>query len=255
MSSDEQPSDEALDALLRGLPVEEGEPSLDVAELLAYRAGRLSDEDRARVEARLADSPEDRGLLAELMAPANASAVERAVAARRPSRRREWWLAAAAVLLIGVGVGLVVSRTGPGRALPSYSMEAPAGLGQVRSDAAARGDLFLPHTPVKLLLTPSADVTDVAAHVFVAQAGGALRAVQVPAARGPTGVLRVERPAEDFFGRAPGDWTIYVVVAPADLSLDLAGRSPADARSRAVDLPWLEARIRYALELPEGSPE
>jgi hypothetical protein len=87
-------------------------PELDENLLAAYAEGRLSGERRALVEARLANDPDARALVAALAGDAEVAAAAEAARPARPLLARPWTLGAAAVVLLGVGFAIWSARPG-----------------------------------------------------------------------------------------------------------------------------------------------
>ncbi|MEO0812498.1 MAG: hypothetical protein AAFY60_06515, partial [Myxococcota bacterium] len=127
------PSDDELDAMLKGWPEAESDVvAPDDADLLAYAKGQASPEVVENVERYLVTSEEGRFLVNDMRTPLSEAMEKRAEEAFRPRSTRHWLglvVAAAAASLV-----FWVWPQGAGE-LPAYSLsEIRGGLAQTRGE-------------------------------------------------------------------------------------------------------------------------
>ncbi len=231
-----EPSDDALDAQLAAVPREAGE-AVDDHLLLQYRAGLLDDEQAAAVEARLANDPESRAVLAGLAQPIAAEQWARAASVLPTPRRSRLWLTAP--LAAAAAVVFWLAPTSRGLDLPEYTLEGPfGGLKAVRS--AEQSLVFGPESTLRVRLRPVAPVEGVTLGVY---SGSPLRLLPNEGlTAGKDGAFVYEAKVGALLGEAYGPHTLHFVVGDPG---GLAGLSFEAARSRAKRARWFSQRIEY----------
>ncbi len=248
------PDPDGIDRVLAGLPTRApppDEPHGDDGELVALRAGTLSPDAAARLEAHLARCAECRAVLRALARPVPDAMLTRAEGA--VLRRRRWPYAVVGGLLAAAAAAAIV-LVGPDVAdrplPPEYGLTVSGGLRESRSDRPA-SLRFLPDSRVRIDLAPAAELRGEAPSVavFVSVPGGPLQAVEASVQRGGGGALRVEGVARDLFGETPGPRTLHVALASEPAALrDLSGRAP----EAAPGVRWLEAKVEYLRDVPDA---
>jgi len=235
---------------------EEGEagPSVSGEELEAWRAGRLSEADAERVEARLAADPAARTRLAELAEirpPAPPAAVRDRVLARfageAPRRRVLRWLPAAALaaaLLAAIGISLV----GPSR-LPGGLEYDVTAQGLARERSADRPGAFeaYPETRVRIAVEPRGEAEAGVEIGLYREKDDRLERVPVRVEM-DRGAAVLTGTASALVGTAPGPHDLWIVVArPGDLP------SAGDPRKLLEDQErWRAYPLRLTLLTPEN---
>ena len=232
-----EPSD-ALDAQLAAVPQDTGEP-LDDHLLLQYRAGLLDEEQVAAVEARLANAPESRAVLAGLAQPIAAEQWARAASVLPTPRRSRLWLTAPLAAAAAAAVVLWLAPTSRGPDLPEYTLEGPfGGLKAVRS--AEQSLVFGPESTLRVRLRPVAPVEGVTLGVY---SGSPLRLLPNEGlTAGKDGAFVYEAKVGALLGEAYGPHTLHFVVGDPG---GLAGLSFEAARSTAKRARWFSQRIEY----------
>lgn len=221
------------------------DPDLDVPpdeRLLAYREGRLDDEDARRLETLLAHSAAARQRLIEL-AEEPVSGAPPAVRERLlPARERRWWwpaTAAAAACLLALGLYLV--QPAERREVPPFDVTVEL-LAEVRSGAAegaTSGNAFA-DTPVRIVMEPAEDsVAGLSLGLYLLRANELVRLVPGEGLRFEAfrGAAVFEAPAARLVGSAPGTHELFVVAAsrklPASVEL-AAGEEAGAALTKAI---------------------
>lgn len=237
--------DDALDALLRHPtgPPAPPEEAIDDGLLLAWRDDALSADDTAAVEALLARSPEARALLRalaiEVRAPIDAAAARRLARAR--PRSRTGLLVGAALVLVAAGVVAWVLRPTAGDA-PTFEVIASSGIRATRGAEPALDAIYLPDSPVRIVLRPTeAGRPRPAARAWIGRDGDArpigepLRAVGVAA-------WALEVPARALFPRA-GRYTLHFGLSQDEAAID-------GLRVARPGVQWLSLAVEYRVGAP-----
>lgn len=231
---------EREDSLLRQVPEPHRDPeSLDDGLLLAYRAGRLSPEAAAEVEALLARNPEARALLRELTQPVEPGLAERV---ERASRGRPRWWIPAAMAAAAAAAFLIVAQDAP---LPPYEMEARGFVASSRG-LAAPSNVLEPDSRLSVTLRPEqAPEKAPALGVFVAPDGGLLERARAGRITSRSGVFRFEVEAAALFPK-PGRYLVVLVLAPSeDVLQDVPGRRADGAKGARPWLEWWTVDVDY----------
>lgn len=229
--------------------------AIDVARLMAYRAGELSADETAQIDAQLADDPEARALLRQLAEPVPpflAAWGQRETRKALGAQRRRW-IGPAVTVALAAAVALFVFVPRPDRA-PDYRIDAVRGVqAEVRGDAPpVSGGRVDPDSVLVVALAPGADGPSAAppARAFVETLDGRLSAAPVDAiVVGEGGALRFEAPVAELFGRSAeafGPRVVWIAVGGEAAALAALDRQPAKAaREGAQDVRWLSVQVRY----------
>ncbi|MEQ9499603.1 MAG: zf-HC2 domain-containing protein [Deltaproteobacteria bacterium] len=205
-------NDEHLDALLAQGPEPRPQGAhVDDGVLVAFRDGRLGDDETAHVEAHLAGCRECRELLEELAVDVEPEMFDRARAAARRNRRSGRALVVGLALAAATLAAFFLPRNGP---LPPYAVEGPmGGLTTVRGTSTG-GEVFVPDSRVKILLRPERPTRPPRLTVFVVDLDGtAVRAPEGVVTAGEQGGFRVEFTASDLFNGTFGVRTVRLVLS------------------------------------------
>ncbi|MCA9546711.1 MAG: hypothetical protein KC613_20035 [Myxococcales bacterium] len=235
--------DTDLDALLRQAMAVERDPAVegdavDDALIADWQAGRLSADDAADLEGRLARDAEARAVAWGRVAfPVDDLQVQRMV--RQGPRRRfgaGYWLAAAAAVLVAVGAWW---RIADGPPSPDYLAGPLAGAAKMvrGADAPAEVAVVYPDSLLRVPLRPRTSREHApSVRVYAAPAaGGPLRTVPAPVRPAELGALTVEVPLATA-PLSPGRWTLWIVLGDSD---ERAGAQPGAAR--AASAGWWHA--------------
>jgi hypothetical protein len=270
-NEDETPAEveRALRALA-DLETDDGLPAPGDERLLAYRAGRLSEDEEREVERVLAHSPDGRRRLLELAGIDRSlplRRVRRAVLAAAGPRRRMArttpWLGAAA---LAASIVLAVLTFFPHHtALPAglaYGVGAQ-GLAEVRSEGEAGGEArayaeTYADTPLRIFVRPRGDSPSGVSFALFRREAGALRRVRQPEEvrmENDRGTATFEGTAGTVLAtRVPGVYPLFVVAyiqepPPAFVRLE-PGQDPA---ATLRDSGRLVYPVRVTL-LRDGTP-
>lgn len=224
----------------------------DIAEIMAWQAGELSDEAAEALERRLSEDDEARAIATELSAPVPPFL---AAWARRqlPGQRSRWARRAAPVLIALAAAALFFVlrpvEPGPGVA-PDYGIVAVRGTHQV-----VRGDGPAPETraidaegvlTVALAPATALDSAPPSARAFVVRDGALVAAPADALTAGEGGALRFKASARELFGEVYGPRAVLFAVGADGERLDrLAGQPEAEARSLATGVRWLRVEVIY----------
>ena len=256
--------DEALDDLLTRIPdvAARTGPCIDDGLLLAYREGRLSQDELSRIDGHLASCTDCRDLLAEF----KEVPVEVRNWARSTLVRPFRWPKMAAVSMVITGavttfaIGLVViSNERDTHDLPLYTLIGPTGGMSATRGAAEKTTVFTPSSLFKVVLRPLARVTlPVSMLVFVENAEGRLRiappALEAPGTWGASGgmgrageggTFRYELQAGRLFGSDYGRRTIHIVVISGNVDFSGFEGTRREITDRLHDFRWMTADVIY----------
>jgi hypothetical protein len=153
------------------------------------------------------------------------------------SRGRNRWIAivGAAVAIAAALVLWIAWPRGSTIELPRYAItELRGGAAEVRSDPRAldrtlvlrRGD------PIAVVVTPERPGTAALSIWLLAHGGGEPVMAKVDAMVASSGAVKIEGPIDRWLTLAPGEWTIDVLVAPADAAPTSADEAQRDAHVR-----------------------
>lgn len=239
MSADQSPPPpedaDALDALLRSVPMNAADALPDPGDIVALHQGQLPAERAAAVETEVAESEFARELLAGLSEPTPDELAEWAVSAI-PHRRRARWItyggiALAAAVLIGLLVP-ALTRQATIEAPDPYAVTAlEGGRSVVRSETRTEGPrVFARGDTLRVFVAPTAgDARPAAAAALFLLKQGTLR--PLPARVEPhDGAFLVEAPIDALFD-APGVYELRiglvlaeeVLAGAADVAPEAAG--------------------------------
>jgi hypothetical protein len=208
-------TDDEADRLLRAVP-ETRVPALrlDDGVLLAYREGKLGEQEAANVERLLANDPEARALLRELSQPVSAEEVESLARLTPPTPRRKW----APLVLGGLGtaaaatLAILVAR--PVKAPLDYALEVE---GLAAPSRGAGQGVVLPSTGRLVVRLRPAIATEAPRHfdVYLEGADGTLLAAPTGSRQAAQGAFEWVVEASDIapFG-ATRAW-VHVTDAPS----------------------------------------
>lgn len=246
-------TDEGLDAMLSALPYPDIDRGFDDALLHRYRRGELDEDERAKVEQLLLDSPRARAVLSEATRPVDEALLNRLERVVSPNANANptvtrWGFIAVAAALVASVVGLMLRPSTPDFA-PAYGVAQVGGtVKEVRDENGLEPGLglvgplrFTPDGRVELLLQPLEGHSGgtPAVHVFQVDEDGRLApASNVGVERGPGGI-RIRGKASDLMGEGLGTRQIHVVFTPDGTPSDVAGRVASEAREEACADCWL----------------
>lgn len=164
----------------------------------------------------------------------------------RERRGARWAGVTMLALALAAALVLWIGRRDATVQLPGYAITAlEGGAADVRSDPRAldrtvvvgRGDA------ITVVVTPDRPAPAGLGVWLVARGAGPAQLVRVDAAIAPSGAVKFEGPLDRWLTLAPGEWTIEVVVGPAD-------RAPvdADAAQRDPQLRRASFQVRFAAD-------
>jgi hypothetical protein len=169
------------------------------------------------------------------------------LSAARERNKTRWVGVAMVALAIAAALVLWIGRRDAGVQLPGYAITVlDGGAADVRSDPRAVDRTVVLRTGdrISLVVTPDRPATAAVAVWLLARGGGPSQLVRVDATVAPSGAVKLEGALDRWLKLAPGEWTIDVVVGPAD-------RAPADAEAAQQDAQLRRASFRVRIS-PDG---
>lgn len=233
--------DDALDQLLQHAAPPNAAP-IDDGMLLAYRDAALSASDMAAVEGLLARSAEARAMLRALAAADDAPVDE--VAEQRMLRakpRRAGLMVGGALLAIAAAVLVFVLRP-DASATPTFEIVASSGVRVTRDPAVPLDAVYLPDSPVRVVLRPTAtDAKRPAVRAWIKHKDEA-RPIAEPLRAVGTAAWALEVPARALFPRV-GRYTLHFGLAADDAAIE-------GLRDARPGVQWLSLDVEYRVEPP-----